>query len=53
MVALSPLLRYSAAREAYVLRLVGREFGPVLRVERRRTPRRQGFDGVERRAQAA
>jgi hypothetical protein len=31
---LRPLFRYSAMREAYVLRLIGRSFGPVL-VERR------------------
>ncbi len=43
---LTPLFRYSAARDAYVLRLVGRSTGPVLRFDRRR-PRR--FEGVERR----
>lgn len=43
-----PFLRYSAARDAYVLRAVGRHIGPVLRVERR--PRHpQPFNGVERR----
>jgi hypothetical protein len=33
--ALSPLLRYSYSRDAYVLRFVGRTFGPVLREDRR------------------
>ena len=41
-----PLFRYSAVRDAYVLRVVGRRIGPVLRVDRRH---RQSFDGVERR----
>ncbi len=41
-----PLLRYSAVRDAYVLRVVGRRMGPVLRVDRRHG---QSFDGVERR----
>ncbi len=31
-----PLLRYSTPRDAYVLRVVGRKWGPVLRSERRR-----------------
>lgn len=48
LLLLTPVMRYSASREAYVLRLVGRHVGPVLRVDRR--PRRpQPFDGVERR----
>ena len=48
LVALTPLMRYSESRDAYVLRLVGRQIGPVLRPDRR--PRRpQPFDGVERR----
>jgi hypothetical protein len=29
---LRPLLRYSGTRQAYVLRVVGRRVGPVLRV---------------------
>ena len=41
-----PLFRYSAVRDAYVLRVVGRRIGPVLRENRRRA---QSFDGVERR----
>jgi hypothetical protein len=44
---LRPVLRYSSSREAYVLRGVGREVGPVLRVDRR--ARRRGFVEVERR----
>ena len=31
-----PVLRYSTPRDAYVLRVVGRKWGPVLRSERRR-----------------
>jgi len=41
-----PFTRYSASRDAYVLRVVGRRVGPVLRVDRRR---RRRFDGVDRR----
>jgi hypothetical protein len=45
---LAPITRYSAARDAYVLRGVGGRVGPVLRAERR--PRRpRPFDGIERR----
>jgi hypothetical protein len=44
---LRPMLRYSATRDAFVLRAVGSSVGPVLRPDRRR--RRQQFDGVERR----
>ncbi len=43
---LMPLFRYSSAREAYVLRVVGRRIGPVLRFDRRGPQR---FEGVERR----
>ena len=32
---LRPLFRYSEHRDAYVLRVVGRQRGPVLKVERR------------------
>jgi hypothetical protein len=42
-----PLLRYSPGREAYVLRLVGGQTGPVLRPDRRREELE--FDGTERR----
>lgn len=45
--ALRPLLRYSATRDAYVLRLVGSRRGPVLRVDRRRG--QAAYDGPERR----
>jgi hypothetical protein len=48
LVLMTPLMRYSASRDAYVLRLVGGKVGPVLRPDRR--PRRpQPFDGVDRR----
>jgi hypothetical protein len=30
LVVLRPLFRYSAGRDAYVLRVVGNRFGPVL-----------------------
>jgi hypothetical protein len=49
---LRPLLRYSATRDAFVLRFVGRSAGPVLRVDRRHGRRLRGketFAGVERR----
>jgi hypothetical protein len=36
IVMLRPLLRYSATRDAYVLRAVGNRIGPVLREDRRR-----------------
>jgi hypothetical protein len=42
-----PMLRYSDSRHAYILRLVGRKWGPVLREDRRTAHRL--FDGVERR----
>jgi hypothetical protein len=35
-VLLRPLFRYSEPRDAFVLRLVGDRFGPVLRSSRRR-----------------
>jgi hypothetical protein len=44
---LRPLFRYSYGRDAFVLRLVGSNAGPVLRVERRR--RQRPFAGQERR----
>lgn len=47
---LRPLFRYSAPRDAYVLRGVGGTMGPVLRVDRRR---RGHFDGVDRRHRVA
>jgi hypothetical protein len=47
-----PLLRYSASRDAYILRLIGQRWGPVLRVERRDATATR-FDGVERRRSLA
>jgi hypothetical protein len=47
-----PLLRYSATRDAYVLRLVGRKTGPVLRANRRRR-RQPPFTGADRRGVGA
>ncbi len=44
-----PALRYSATRDAYVLRAVGNSNGPVLRPDRRRRRRRQSFEGTDRR----
>jgi len=47
---LTPVLRYSYSRDAYVLRGVGRSVGPVLRAERRRgRARLRPSDRVERR----
>jgi hypothetical protein len=34
-----PVLRFSEPRDAYVLRVVGRKWGPVLRIDRRETGR--------------
>jgi hypothetical protein len=49
-----PFVRYSRSRDAYVLRLVGRRVGPVVRVDRRSQRReRQRFEGVERRRAVA
>lgn len=44
-----PILRYSAARDAYILRVVGRDVGPVLRIDRRGS---NTGHGVERRRRA-
>ena len=43
-----PVLRYSHARDAFVLRVVGSNVGPVLRADRRHEPR-SAFEGIERR----
>jgi len=52
LLVLSPVLRYSLNRDAFVLRGVGRYRGPVLRPCRRE--RSQGaFDGIDRRAHPA
>jgi hypothetical protein len=42
---LRPFMRYSRSRDAYVLRLVGHQIGPVVREDRRRGRR----EGAERR----
>jgi hypothetical protein len=48
---LRPALRYSATRDAFVLRGIGNSRGPVLRPDRR--GRRQGsFEGIDRRVGA-
>jgi hypothetical protein len=47
LLALRPVLRYSATRDAFVLRLIGNARGPVLRPNRRRRP--EPFDGIDRR----
>lgn len=39
---LRPLFRHSAMRDAYVLRVVGNRWGPVLREDRRSQRRRSG-----------
>jgi hypothetical protein len=49
LLLLRPCLRFSAARDAYVLRAVGSRVGPVLRADRRREPGSRAFEGVERR----
>ena len=46
LLLLRPALRYSSSREAYILRLIGRDRGPVLRVDRRSS---RAFDWVDRR----
>jgi len=50
---LRPAFRYSTTRDAYVLRVVGGDLGPVLRRDRRRVSRRLQADGVERRRTSA
>jgi hypothetical protein len=49
LLTLRPVLRYSATRDAFVLRLVGNSRGPVLRPDRRRGRRPEPFEGVDRR----
>lgn len=48
---LSPTIRYSYSRDAYVLRAVGGSLGPVLRQERRNRRSRPPYpaEGAERR----
>jgi hypothetical protein len=52
LVLFRPFLRYSVTRDAFVLRVVGRSAGPVLRPNRRRH-RRASFEGAERRRVSA
>ncbi len=49
LVLLSPWFRYSAPRDAYVLRAIGRRVGPVLRQERRSRHGRRRWREAERR----
>jgi hypothetical protein len=49
---LTPVFAYNYARDAYVLRGVGRRVGPVLRAERR-IQREQPADGGDRRRTAS
>ena len=48
LMALKPMLRYSATRDAFVLRAIGNSAGPVLRVDRRKA-RLSQYSGAERR----
>ena len=48
LTAMRPVLRYSSARDAFVLRVVGGYRGPVLRRERRIASRSE-YDGPDRR----
>jgi hypothetical protein len=52
LLLMRPFLRYSSSRNAYVLRVVGRHIGPVLRVNRRLTGRARSFEGADRRGGA-
>jgi hypothetical protein len=47
MAVLRPFVRYSNGRSAYVLRIVGERWGPVLREDLRR--RQLEYDGADRR----
>jgi hypothetical protein len=51
LIVFRPFLRYSVTRDAFVLRLVGRSVGPVLRPNRRHG--RGSFEGAERRGMGA
>lgn len=46
LLVLRPVLAYNAPRDAYVLRGVGKQVGPVLRPDRRLT-REQPVDGID------
>jgi len=48
LLALKPVLRYSATRDAFVLRGIGNSAGPVLRIDRRRRGH-SSYEGAERR----
>jgi hypothetical protein len=52
LVLLAPLFGYNHSRDAYVLRVVGRHVGPVLRPDRR-VHREQRSDGADRRRRAS
>ena len=52
LTVMRPVLRYSSARDAFVLRAVGSNVGPVLRVDRRHQ-RRTAFEGSDRRTRVA
>jgi hypothetical protein len=45
---MKPVLRYSNARDAFVLRVIGSSWGPVLRADRRHDSHTT-FEGIERR----
>jgi hypothetical protein len=53
LLALKPVMRYSATRDAYVLRVVGNSTGPVLRADRRGRRRSSSYTGTERRRMSA
>ena len=48
LLLLWPAFRYSATRDAFVLRAIGNSIGPVLRVDRRGR-RNSSYAGAERR----
>jgi hypothetical protein len=52
LMLLKPLLRLSATRDAYVLRVIGGKTGPVLRLDRRARGR-SAYEGAERRGMSA
>ena len=52
LLVLKLVFRYSATRDAYVLRVIGQSRGPVLRVDRRRR-RKDSYAGTERRRVSA
>lgn len=52
LVLFAPLFGYNYSRDAYVLRVVGRYVGPVLRPDRR-TGRARPVEGADRRRRAS